>query len=360
MLIQKYDEKPKFDIGISPLYLISYPIYNIQCRSILYKYLNVSNDHIKYNQPIHVNNLNIKTYIIYIINSLQQIYNNEGVTGLYSGLVPMVAHLVSKKSIYYFLENIHFYISRKLRRGKKKDTIDKKDTAARESRFLSEKENSNNFIGDNINFNIVKHMIFVKDENDFVKKKKKKDNFHLSFYHTFYEYISCIISYPLLNISTKLIIFEDHTKSLLQNLKDIIHFTYVYDGMHGFFRGINNYLIIQSVDKFLNCFLYKKFSNNCSYDKVLTIKVVLSTCLNTIMAPYIHYSILDRSQSHIPTLCRDTTFSQFFCNFHWKSHLSNVSVGLAVAGIQLIIIALMPKDASKNDELVDQEPDEYV
>ncbi|EUD70201.1 hypothetical protein YYG_04517 [Plasmodium vinckei petteri] len=259
-----------------------------------------------------------------------QIYNDEGVTGLYSGLVPMLAHLVSKKSIYYFLENIHFYISQKLRRGKKKDTIDKKNTAARESRFLSEKENSNNFIGDNINFNIVKHMIFVKDENDFVKKKKKKT---ISIYHT---------------------------KSLLQNLKDIIHFTYVYDGMHGFFRGINNYLIIQSVDKFLNCFLYKKFSNNCSYDKVLTIKVVLSTCLNTIMAPYIHYSILDRSQSSIPTLCRTTTFSQFFCNFHWKSHLSNVSVGLAVAGIQLIIIALMPKDASKNDELVDQEPDDYV
>lgn len=64
-------------------------------------------------------------------------------------------------------------------------------------------------------------MIFVKDENDFVKKKKKKDNFHLSFYHTFYEYLSCIISYPLLNISTKLIIFEDHTKSLLQS--NMIH-----------------------------------------------------------------------------------------------------------------------------------------
>lgn len=27
------DEKPKFDIGISPLYLISYPIYNVRTKS---------------------------------------------------------------------------------------------------------------------------------------------------------------------------------------------------------------------------------------------------------------------------------------------------------------------------------------
>ncbi|SCA48218.1 conserved Plasmodium protein, unknown function [Plasmodium ovale] len=354
MLIEKYDEKPKFEIGFSPLYFISYPLYNIQCRSILQKYLNHYDTSVAYNDFINVNNLNIKTYIIYIVNSLHQIYKDEGLKGLYNGVIPMLAHIVSKRSIYYLLENIHYSLLKRMRKEKKRESQEKKGSMSNyENRLIYEKEDTNNFIGDVINFNIVKHMNFVKEENNCVKKKY----FHLSFYHTLYEYISSILSYPLLNISTKMIIFQNNSKSLLQNLRNIIHLTYAYDGVYGFFRGINNFLIIQSLDKLLNCFLYKTFSNRCSYDKVLTIKVVLSTCLNTIIAPYIQYSILNRSQSY--GLCKDTTFNQFFRNFHWKSHLSNVSVGLAVAGVQLIIIALMPKDTPKNDEVVHKEKDEY-
>ncbi|SBT30633.1 conserved Plasmodium protein, unknown function [Plasmodium ovale wallikeri] len=379
MLIEKYDEKPKFEIGFSPLYFISYPLYNIQCRSILHKYLNHYDTSIAYNDFINI-------------------YKDEGLKGLYNGVIPMLAHIVSKRSIYYLLENIHYSLLKRIRKEKKRDSQDKKGSMSNyENRVFYEKENTNNFIGDVINFNIVKHMNFVKEENNCVKKKKKKKYFHLSFYHTLYEYISSILSYPLLNISTKMIIFQNNSKSLLQSktervfdfvfdfvfalvlsleptftcstrvpfscfhadLRNIIHLTYAYDGVYGFFRGINNFLIIQSFDKLLNCFLYKTFSNRCSYDKVLTIKVVLSTCLNTIIAPYIQYSILNRSQSYVPGLCKDTTFNQFFRNFHWKSHLSNVSVGLAVAGVQLIIIALMPKDTPKNDEVVHKEKDEY-
>ncbi|CRG93342.1 conserved Plasmodium protein, unknown function, partial [Plasmodium gallinaceum] len=331
----------------------------IQCRSILYKYLNYYDESIKYNNFINLNNLNLKTYIIYIFNNLHQIYNDEGLKGLYKGVIPMLAHIISKKSIYYFLEKLHFVIFKKIRIKKKRDKYDKKIFLNYERRLENKKENTNNFIGDNTNYKIVKHINFVKEENNFIKKKKKKKFFHLSIYHSFYEYISCILSYPLLNISTKLIIFENNSRSLIYNLKNIVHLTYMYDGFYGFFKGLNNYLIIQSMDKVLNCFLYFMFSSNCSYDKVLTIKVVLSTCLNTIMAPFIQFSILNRSQSHVPGLCKDTTFNQFFNNFHWKSHLSNISVGLAVAGIQLMIIALLPKDTPKNDDIMDKEKDEY-
>ncbi|SBT70216.1 conserved Plasmodium protein, unknown function [Plasmodium malariae] len=358
MLIEKYDKKPKFEIGFSPFYFISYPLYN--CRSILYKYLNSYNEEVKYNLLVNVNNLNVKTYVIYIVNSLYQIYNDEGVKGLYKGLLPMLAHIISKKSIYYLLEYIHFVILKRMRKKKKKDMYDDKKVVPNyENSFVNERDNVSNFIGDSINCKIVKHMNFVKEENNFIKKKKKKKFFNLSFYHGLYEYISCILSYPLLNISTKLIIFQNNSKSLIYNLKHIIHLTYAYDGFYGFFKGLNNYLIIQTMDKVLNCFLYKSFSSNCPFDKVLTIKVVLSTCLNTIVAPYIQYAILNRSQSL--GLCKDITFSQFFYNFHWKGHLSNVSAGLAVAGIQLIIIALLPKDTPKNGEVVDkEEKDEYV
>ncbi|SOS76114.1 conserved Plasmodium protein, unknown function [Plasmodium sp. gorilla clade G1] len=360
MLIEKYDERPKFDLGFSPFYFISYPLYNIQCRSILYKHLNNYEANITYTPLININNLNIKTYIIYIFNSLHQIYNNEGIRGLYKGLIPMLAHIVSKKSIYYFLENVHFVIFRRLRSEKRRDIYDKKLIRNYENNSMNDKENDNNFIGDSINSKIVKQINFVKEENNFIKKKKKKKYFHLSLYHSFYEYVSCILSYPLLNISTKLIIFQNNSRSLLYNIKNIIRLTYMYDGIYGFFKGLNNYLIIQSMDKVLNCFLYRTFSNSCSYDKVVTIKVVLSTCLNTIMAPYIQYSILNRSQSLVPGLCKETTFSQFFSNFNWKSHLSNVSVGLVAAGVQLIIIALLPKDTSKNEDIIDNEKDDNV
>ncbi|SBT01776.1 conserved Plasmodium protein, unknown function, partial [Plasmodium malariae] len=277
----------------------------IQCRSILYKYLNSYNEEVKYNLLVNVNNLNVKTYVIYIVNSLYQIYNDEGVKGLYKGLLPMLAHIISKKSIYYLLEYIHFVILKRMsrtnektnmpvapscfntwvyvnyvhvrRKKKKKDMYDDKKVVPNyENSFVNERDNVSNFIGDSINCKIVKHMNFVKEENNFIKKKKKKKFFNLSFYHGLYEYISCILSYPLLNISTKLIIFQNNSKSLIY------------------------------------------------------------TCLNTIVAPYIQYAILNRSQSLVPGLCKDITFSQFFYNFHWKGHLSNVSAGLAVAGIQLI------------------------
>ncbi|GAB64585.1 hypothetical protein PCYB_021540 [Plasmodium cynomolgi strain B] len=358
MLIEKYDEKPKFEIGFSPFYFISYPLYNIQCRSILYKYLNHYDKNVTYSPLVNINNLNIKTYVICIFNSLHQIYHDEGISGLYKGLIPMLAHIISKKSIYYLLEKIHFVIrSRKSREQRRGPYNSGKASRSYEHRFADDgnggddreddreddgeddHENASNFIGDEINFQVVRQMDMVRDDDD--------------------SYLSCVLSYPLLNISTKLIVFQNNSVSLMNNLKAIVHLTYLYDGVNGFFKGLNSYLFIQSMEKILNCFLYRAFSDSCSYEKVLTIKVVLSTCLNTIMAPYIQYSILNRSQSLVPGLCKDTTFNNFFCNFHWKSHLSNVSVGLAVAGIQLIIIALLPKDNPKSDEVVDQEKDEY-
>ncbi|CAA9986315.1 conserved Plasmodium protein, unknown function [Plasmodium knowlesi strain H] len=366
MLIEKYDVNPKFEIGFSPFYFVSYPLYNIQCRSILYKYLNNYDKNVTYSPLVNINNLNIKTYVICIFNSLHQIYYDEGISGLYRGLIPMLAHIISKKSIYYLLEKIHFVIRSRRGREKQRGPYNSgKTSRSYEHRFVDDdsreddRENAINFIGDEINCQVVRQMDMVRDDDDSVKKKKKKKYFHLSFYHSFYEYLSCILSYPLLNISTKLIVFQNNSVSLMNNLKAIVHLTYVYDGVKGFFKGLNSYLLIQSMEKILNCFLYRAFSDNCSYEKVLTIKVVLSTCLNTIIAPYIQYSILSRSQSLVPGLCKDTTFNHFFYNFHWKSHLSNVSVGLVVAGVQLIIIALLPRDPPKTDEVVDQEKDEY-
>ncbi|EUD64742.1 hypothetical protein C922_04886 [Plasmodium inui San Antonio 1] len=343
--------------------------FAIQCRSILYKYLNHYDKNVAYSPLVNINNLNIKTYVICIFNSLRQIYHDEGISGLYKGLIPMLAHIISKKSIYYLLEKIHFVIRSRRRREQRRGSYNKGKAPRRYGhRFADDdhgddleddRENATNFIGDEINLQVVRQMDMVRDDDDSVKKKKKKKYFHLSFYHSFYEYLSCVLSYPLLNISTKLIVFQNNSVSLMNNLKALVHLTYLYDGVNGFFKGLNSYLLIQSMEKILNCFLYRAFSDSCSYEKVLTIKVVLSTCLNTIMAPYIQYSILNRSQSVVPGLCQDASFSHFFCNFHWKSHLSNVSVGLAVAGIQLIIIALLPRETPKSDEVVDQEKDEY-
>ncbi|VWU51976.1 conserved protein, unknown function [Hepatocystis sp. ex Piliocolobus tephrosceles] len=359
MLIEKYDKKPKFDKGFTPFYFISYPLYNIQCRSILQKYLNSYDEGVHFNYLMNANNLNIKTYAIYIFNSLHQIYSVEGIKGLYNGLIPMIAYILSKKTIYYFLEKIHFSIQKKKKNKKRKDTYNHKSSVLKyENKFIDEKENTNNFIGDNLNYKVVKYMNFVKEENILVKKKKKKKFFYLSFYHSLYEYISSIVAYPLLNISTKLIIFQDNTKSLFYNLKNITQLTYKIDGVSGFFKGLNNYLIIQSLDKVLNCFLYKLFSSNYSYNKVITIKVVLTTCLNTIIAPYIQYSMLNRSQSQVLGLCKDTSFNEFFSNYPWKSHVSNVTFCLAVTAVQLMIFALIPKDTTKNDDVINEERDE--